>query len=81
MQCQEEDHCSANEGEPGTAEESSERCHEAASYSLSQYRTLGNLPPEFQFNPMKDHLYSSFTKYFENKRKTIKKATWTSVNW
>lgn len=69
VQCQAEEHCSSNNEEPGTAEESSERCQEAAPYSLSQYRTLGDLPPELQFNPMKDHLYSSFIKYCENKRK------------
>ena len=69
VQFQAEDHCSSYEEEPGTAEESSETPHETASHSLSQYRTLGDLPPELQFNPMKDHLYSSFIKYFENKRK------------
>ena len=69
-QCQAEDHCSSNEKEPATAEESQERCHDAASYDLSQYRTLGDLPPELQFNPRKDHLYSSFIRYCENKRKS-----------
>ena len=28
----------------------------------AQYRTLGELPPEFQFNPMKDNLHFSFAK-------------------
>ena len=38
----------------------------------AQYRTLGELPPELQFNPMKDNLYFSFVKFFENKRKLQK---------
>ena len=28
----------------------------------AQYRTLGELPPELQFNLMKDNLYFSFAK-------------------
>ena len=28
----------------------------------AQYRTLGELPPELQFNPMKDDLHFSFAK-------------------
>ena len=64
-QFQAEDRGSSYEEEPGTAEESSETPHENASHSLSQYRTLGDLPPELQFNPMKDHLYSCiFHKIF-----------------
>ena len=67
VQCQAEDQCIPNEEDPRTSEETSERCNKA--YSLSRYRTHGDLPPELQFNPMKDHLYSSFIKYFKNKRK------------
>ena len=68
-QFQAEDRCSSYEEEPGTAEESSEQPHETASHSLAQHRTLGDLPPELQVNPMKDRLYSAFIKYFKSKRK------------
>ena len=44
----------------------------ATSCANAQYRTLGELPPELQFDPMKDNLYFSFVQFFENKRKLQK---------
>ena len=34
----------------------------ATSCANAQYRTLGELPPELQFNPTKDNLHFSFVK-------------------
>ena len=46
------------------------KCHDRC--AMAQYRTTGDLPPEYQFNPMTDHLYASFVKFLQNKRRLQK---------
>ena len=67
---EEESTCPESIAEEATHKKSrSDKCQETVK---AQYRTLGDLPPELQFDPMKDNLYFSFVNFFENKRKLQK---------